>query len=175
MPGYNHTEKTNWIQCFYANLCALPSDRVRSRGFLFRVTPPLLVHLQIGWGGKGGKFSSTDLKKWEKQLGWRGKTGGLFWGWNVPLQRHGSDQVCPGNNQLPPWNWKLSSASNFDNIAFLKVVLFPSPTKHFGYLVIVSCASVFTGLCFFAIFVWFVLPVIFCINFQINSVLNFLY
>ena len=46
-------------------------------------------------------------------------------------------------------------------IVFLKVVLFPSPTKHFGYLVIVSCASVFTGLCFFVIFVWFALAVFF--------------
>ena len=39
---------------------------------------------------------------------------------------------------------------------FLKVLFFPSPTKHFGYLVLVSFTSVFAGLCFFVLFIWFV-------------------
>ena len=59
-----------------------------------------LCIIQLFQEGVRRKFSLTDLKKWEKQLGWGGKTGGLFWGWNVPLLRHGSDQVCPGKNQL---------------------------------------------------------------------------
>ena len=50
LESFHWEGKTNWMQCFYENLCALPSDRVRSRGFLFHVTPPLLANLQIGWG-----------------------------------------------------------------------------------------------------------------------------
>ena len=41
---------------------------------------------------------------------------------------------------------------------FLEVLFFPSPTKHFGHLVLVSFTSVFAGLCFFVLFVWFVPP-----------------
>ena len=37
-----------------------------------------------------------------------------------------------------------------------QVLFFPSPTEHFGYLVLVSFTSVFGGLCFFVLFVWFV-------------------
>ena len=50
LESFHWEEKTNWMQWFHENLCALPSDRVRSRSFLFHVTPPLLAHLQIGWG-----------------------------------------------------------------------------------------------------------------------------
>ena len=39
-----------------------------------------------------------------------------------------------------------------------QVLFFPSPTEHFGYLVLVSFTSVFGGLCFFVLFVWFVTP-----------------
>ena len=38
-----------------------------------------------------------------------------------------------------------------------QVLFFPSPTEHFGYLVLVSFTSVFGGLCFFVLFVWFVI------------------
>ena len=40
-----------------------------------------------------------------------------------------------------------------DLIKFSLVLLFPSPTLHFGYLVLASFASVFLGLCFFVLFV----------------------
>jgi len=41
-----------------------------------------------------------------------------------------------------------------DLIKFVLVLFFPSPTKHFGYLVLVSFSSVFAGLCFFVLFIW---------------------
>ena len=50
LESFRWEEKTNKMRYFYENLCALPSDRVRSRSFLFQLTPPLLAHLQIGWG-----------------------------------------------------------------------------------------------------------------------------
>ena len=48
-------------------------------------------------------------------------------------------------------------ANNRDNERLcFQVLFFPSPTKHFGYLVLVTFTSVFAGLCFFVLFLWFV-------------------
>ena len=49
-----------------------------------------------------------------------------------------------------------------------QVLFFPSPTEHFGYLVLVSFTSVFGGLCFFVLFVWFVI-LLFCHAFFLHS------
>ena len=46
-----------------------------------------------------------------------------------------------------------------------QVLFFPSPTEHFGYLVLVSFTSVFGGLCFFVLFVWFVILLFFWTHF----------
>jgi len=49
---------------------------------------------------------------------------------------------------------ETSLCYGMDLIKFVLVLFFPSPTKHFGYLVLVSFTSVFAGLCFFVLFVW---------------------
>jgi len=49
---------------------------------------------------------------------------------------------------------ETSLCYGMDLIKFVLVLFFPSPTKHFGYLVLVSFSSVFAGLCFFVLFIW---------------------
>merc|ERR1719357_1004347 len=49
---------------------------------------------------------------------------------------------------------ETSICYGMDLVKFVLVLFFPSPTEHFGYLVLVSFTSVFGGLCFFVLFVW---------------------